>query len=464
VTERIYYQDTTCVAFHAHVVETYPSGDRLAVVLERTAFYPAGGGQPCDTGTIAGYPVLEVFERETDQAVVHLLPPESVLPPGEVESRIDWARRFDHMQQHTGQHILSQAFAQLYDADTVGFHMSQTYSTIDLNRPLVAPPPEDRGLSNPGDCHSPLGEDEVARGESLANQVVFEDRPVDWSFVTAEEARRLPLRKPPAVQGPIRIVQVEGFDWSACGGTHVARTGAVGIIKVVRVERRGPETRLTFLCGGRALAHYAALNTLTGDLARRLTVAVEEIPATVERMQNEARSERRERERLQEALADFEAAALAAEHQRVGQAAVVTHVFVGRAPQEVRRVASRIVSRPGTVVLLGILPPVDNRGLAPPVDDRGLPPPCDDRGLPPPCDNRGLPPGAEQEGAKGGKAHLLFARSADLPHDMRSLLQQICRLVGGGGGGSPEMVQGGGCDPARLDEAIDYARSLLTVE
>ena len=442
MTERLYYRDTACAAFHAHVIETYPSGDRLAVVLERTAFYPAGGGQPHDTGTIAGFPVLEVVEREPDQAVVHLLPPESVLPAGEVEARIDWARRFDHMQQHTGQHILSQAFAQLYDADTVGFHMSQAYSTIDLKRPL-APPAEAPSRStavrseaaNTGDTPSPLGEDEIARGESLANQVVFEDRPVDCSFVTAEEARRLPLRKPPAVQGPIRIVQVEGFDWSACGGTHVARTGAVGIIKVVRVERRGPETRLTFLCGGHALAHYAALNTLTGDLARRLTVAVEDLPATAERMQNEARTERRERERLQEALVDFEAAALAAEHQRVGQAAVVAHVFVGRAPQEVRRLASRIVSRPGTVALLGILPPVDNMGLA---------------------------SAAGQEGVKEGKAHLLFARSADLPHDMRSLLQHTCRLVGGGGGGSPEMVQGGGCDPARLGEAIEYARSLLT--
>jgi alanyl-tRNA synthetase len=402
MTERLYYADPYCTTFRAHVLETRPSGDHIAVVLDRSAFYPTGGGQPHDTGTLAGHPVAEVLERESDGAVVHLLPDGATLPPGEIEATVDCPRRFDHMQQHTGQHILSQAFVQLFDADTVGFHLSQTYSTLDLNR-------------------STLTADDITSGEVLANQIVFEDRPVSWRFVTAGEAGRLPLRKPPAVLDNIRIVQVEGFDWSACGGTHVARTGAVGLVKVVRLERRGPELRLTFLCGGRALAHYDGLNRLTDDLARRLTVAVEELPETLERLQNEARLERKERERLQEALLDYEVTALVTGAQPVGAAHVVVHTFSGRNPQEVRRLASRIASQAGHLALLGVLP------------------------------------GAVAEGAKLGKAHLLFARAADLPHDMRTLLQQTCRLVGGGGGGSADLVQGGGCDPARLDEALQYA-------
>jgi alanyl-tRNA synthetase len=407
MTERLYYADPYLATFRARVLAAEPSGDRLAVVLDRSAFYPTGGGQPHDTGTLAGQPVVDVVEREADGAVVHLLPCGNVQPSDEVEGNVEWSRRFDHMQQHTGQHILSQAFAQLYDADTVGFHLSQTYSTIDLNR-------------------STLSEADVARAEELANQIVFDDREVSWQFVTADEAAPLPLRKPPAMREDIRVVQIEGFDWSACGGTHVARTGAVGLIKVVRTERRGQELRLTFLCGGRALADYDRLNRLADDLARRLTVGVNDLAETLERLQAEARQERKERERLQEELLDHEVAALAAEAQVVGSLRVVVRTFAGRDPQAVRRLAARIAGRPGHMALLGCLP------------------------------------GAESQDGKPAKARLLFARAADLPHDMRALLQHTCRLVGGGGGGSPDLVQGGGCDPARVDEALQYALAQVT--
>lgn len=402
MTERLYYADPYLTAFRARVLEAELSEGRLAVVLDRSAFYPTSGGQPHDTGTLAGESVVEVRERESDGAVVHCLPDGSALPSGEVEGQIDWSRRFDHMQQHTGQHILSQAFVQLYDADTTGFHLSQTYSTIDLNR-------------------NTLSEDDISRGEALANQIVFEDRPVTWQFVTPDEVRRLPLRKPPAMREDIRVVQIEGFDWSACGGTHVARTGSVGLIKVVQTERRGQELRLTFLCGGRALSHYDRLNHLTDKLARRLTVGVEDLPEAVERLQADARQEHKERERLEEALLDYEAAALAAAAQTVGSLRVVVRSFTGRDPQAVRRLAGRIASRPGHIALLGTRP------------------------------------SAELVGGKPGKAHLIFARATDLPHDLRPLLQGVCRQVGGGGGGSPDMVQGGGCDPARLEEGLQAA-------
>ncbi|MCS7260786.1 MAG: DHHA1 domain-containing protein [Anaerolineae bacterium] len=404
MTERLYDADPYCTRFRARLIETQTLGNRLAVVLDRTAFYPTGGGQPHDTGTLAGHPVLEVVER-ADGTVVHMLPADSTLPEGELEGVVDWPRRFDHMQQHTGQHILSQAFAQLFQADTVGFHLSQSYSTIDLNR-------------------NDLGEEEIASGEMLANQIVFEDRPVSWRWVDTAEARQLPLRKPPTVHDHIRVVHIEGFDWSACGGTHVARTGAVGLIKVTHTERRGAETRLTFLCGGRALRHYAALHTLTSRMARQLTVAVDELPGVVQRLQDEARRERKAREQLQEKLVEYEAATLACQAPQMGTVRVIVQPFIGRVLQEVRQLASRITAQPGNVVLFGLAP-------------------------------------GGTEGATGqGKGQLLFARSEDVAGDMRALLQEVCRAVGGSGGGSPTMAQGG-CDAARLAEALERAQTLL---
>jgi len=408
MTERLYYSDSYRTTFEARIVECLTLNDAPAVVLDRTAFYPTGGGQPHDTGVLGlppltenGIPVLDVLVREADQAVVHLLsaarPVAALSPDAQVRGEIDWSRRFDHMQQHTGQHILSQAFVQTVGADTVGFHLSADYSTIDLNR-------------------SPLSNADLAHAESLANQIVFEDRPVTAHLTTSEEATQLPLRKPPTAHGSIRVVQIEDFDRSACGGTHVARTGEVGLIKIVRSERRGSETRITFLCGRRALSHYDALNTLTRTLAARLSVGVEELPQAIERLQTESRSVRKERDRLHELLLDHEAVALIAGAQVIGPVSVVHKIFEAREVEEVRRLATRIAAQPGHIAMLGIT---------------------------------------------GEKAQLIFARAADLSYDMRPLLQEACRMVGGGGGGGPELAQGGGPYPVRLNSALQHATDLL---
>ncbi len=409
MTDRLYYADSYRTTFRARVIERLTLNDSLAVVLDRTAFYPTGGGQPHDTGVLStlplrenGVPVLDVVAREEDRAIIHVLShveAGDVLSPGDqVQGEIDWSRRFDHMQQHTGQHILSQAFVQTANADTVGFHLSDDYSTIDLNR-------------------STLNDDDVAHAESLANQIVFDNRPVIARFATPEEVADLPLRKPPTVKGSIRIVQIEDFDWAACGGTHVAHTGEVGLIKVVRSERRGDETRITFLCGQRALNHYRTLNTLTRNLAMRLTVGVEELSQTIDRMQAEARAIRKERDRLRELLLDHEAVALVAGAQVMGPVSVVCKIFESREVEEVRRLATRIAAQPGHIALLGL---------------------------------------------RGEKAQLIFARAADLSYDMRPLLQEACRMVGGGGGGGPELAQGGGPYPVRINDALQHAADMLS--
>ena len=203
MTERLYYIDPYLAEFDANVLRVEPHEGRLAAVLDRTAFYPTSGGQPFDTGRLGPATVIDVVDRD-DDVILHVV--EGPLEPGPARGTIDWNRRFEHMQQHTGQHVLSAACDRLFNARTDSFHLGSVSSTIDLNRPL-----------------SPR---ELERAEDEANRIVWEDRPVGIRFADAEEAARLPLRKEPARKGKLRLIEVADFDISACGGTHVARTGA----------------------------------------------------------------------------------------------------------------------------------------------------------------------------------------------------------------------------------------------
>ena len=216
MTNRLYYTDPYLQAFDATVTAVDRVGDRTVVALDRTAFYPTSGGQPYDTGTLGALRVVDVFDRD-DGSIAHVvegIPPQ---PGQQVRGEIDWRRRFDHMQQHTGQHVLSAAFEHLFRVRTVSFHLGADVSTIDLARETTAA--------------------EIDAAEREANRVVWEDRPVTIRFASAEEAASLPLRKEPKREGTLRLIDVERFDLSACGGTHVARTGAIGIIAVAAWER-----------------------------------------------------------------------------------------------------------------------------------------------------------------------------------------------------------------------------------
>ena len=256
-------------------------------MLDRTAFYPTSGGQPFDTGMLGDVRVLEVEDAD-DGEVVHIV--EGDVGPGVVHGRIDWERRFEHMQQHTGQHVLSAAFDRVLKVPTVSFHLGTASSTIDLAREVSAA--------------------EIARAEREANRVVWEDRPVAIRFADAAEAATLGLRKESKREGVLRLIDVENFDVSACGGTHVARTGAIGVIAVAGAERFKGATRLEFLCGGRALAGYHALRDSVAGSVRLLSVLPAELPSAIERAQAEARELRGQIKDLHGRLAEHEAAAL----------------------------------------------------------------------------------------------------------------------------------------------------------
>jgi len=407
VTERLYYTDPYLRTFEARVVESLQWDDQPAIVLDRTAFYPTGGGQPHDVGSLNGIPVVNVVEREADGAVVHVLnepwfdSAHHRLAANEVEGQVDWERRFDLMQQHTGQHILSAAFVERLGANTVGFHLSGDYATIDLDR-------------------APLSVKDLAEVEVLANAVVFENRCVAARFVPDEEVPALPLRKPLAHKGPVRIVKVPGFDCSACGGTHVRATGEVGLIKITRSERRGSETRVEFLCGRRALADYQAKNTLLMDLAREFTVGHWELAGLIHRLDDDLKETRRELRRTRDALLDAEATALWQQAILVGSCHVVQAHLASRAPADLKHLAQRLVSHPQTMVLLA------------------------------------------GGGEAGEMVYLTFARSADLDVHAGILLREACQAIGGRGGGRPDFAQGGGPQGDQVAQALHIALQSLT--
>jgi len=373
-TERLFDEDARQTEFEGKVLER--RADKNGVLLDQTCFYPESGGQLPDAGTLSGAKVLDV--QEEGEAILHVL--EGPLPEDKVEGRVDWKVRFDHMQQHTGQHLLSGAFDQLAKAMTVGFHMSAEYCTIDLRIPTLS-----------GEAASEI--------EDLANRVVFEDRPLKVLLLSQEEALRLPLRKRPPDLDQLRVLEIKDFDFSACGGTHCERTGEVGLIKIVKWEKIHEDVRVEFLCGGRALRDYRWRNNAINRMAGDLSIAGQDLEQAFQRLRQEnADKGKRIKELLEEAL-KYEAERLVKETETTGSCRLIVRVFPGRDPEEVRGLANRLAEHPGTVALLA---------------------------------------------ATGDKAQLFFSRAADLSQDVNVLMKEAVGRIGGKGGGRPNFAQGGG--------------------
>jgi len=278
MTERLYYHDSYLREFTARIIRT--SADGATAYLDRTAFYPTSGGQPFDTGLIAGIPVLDVADEE--DSIAHRLA--APLSLAEVPCSIDWQRRFDHMQQHTGQHLLSAVFEERLALRTVSFHLGQESSTIDLEGGAIEAPA-------------------LRDVESRANQIVCENRPVTVRFEEAAEARG--LRKPSEREGTLRIVSIEGLDRSACGGTHVRATGEIGPILIRKLEKVRQTMRVEFLCGARAVARARADYEALARIAQFFSAGLDEAPALVASQLETAREADKARRKLQLELAGY---------------------------------------------------------------------------------------------------------------------------------------------------------------
>ncbi|HEY4365203.1 MAG TPA: alanyl-tRNA editing protein [Bryobacteraceae bacterium] len=254
MTERLYYSDCYLSEFRARVVEA--DAGRTRVYLDRTAFYPTSGGQPFDMGTLGGVPVIEVVDEE--DRVAHVL--EVALEAGEVTGHVDWARRFDHMQQHTGQHLLSAVFEELYQMRTLSFHMGAETSTIELGAPS-------------------LSTAQIERVEERCAQIVAEARPVIVTFEDAESAAG--LRKESQRSGTLRIVAIEGLDRSACGGTHVRTTAEIGLVLTRKLDKVRNNVRIEFVCGRRALAQARTDYRVLAAVGRALSAPFEKAPEMI---------------------------------------------------------------------------------------------------------------------------------------------------------------------------------------
>jgi alanyl-tRNA synthetase len=392
MTERLYFGDPYLTSFTARVTARTERGGRPAVTLDRSAFYPEGGGQPADRGTLNGVPLLDV-QSDDDGAVWHTL--ESPLDADQVEAKVDWTRRFDHMQQHHGQHLLSAAFEELFSLKTVAFHLGADYATIDLG--------------------GEASEDHLLAAEDRTNQVIWEDHPVQARFVTPEELAVLSLRKPPAVTDAIRVVSVEGFDHSACGGTHPRSTGAVGLLHIRRREKRGAETRIEFICGGRALRDLRKKGALLGRIAGSLTVGLDEVEDAVRRVREQEEASRKRLATVMVTLLTYQGHDLLAGAGQARATPVVHLVRDDLSLDEARTLAHAVTGGGGLIVL----------------------------------------------GIKGEKAQLLVGRPADHSLDCGKLVREVLTAFGGRGGGQPAMAQGGIPDPNRLADAVAEAVSKI---
>ena len=397
MTDRLYYENSFLREFDAKVLSCEREGDRWKVILDRTTFYPTSGGQPHDTGHLGSVPVIEVADAPDAHTVVHYTSAE--VPLGPVHARIDWARRRDHMQQHTGQHLLSAAFIELFQFPTVSFHLGKEISTIDLTAPMIVP----RHLEE---------------AERRVNEVIFDDRPVIIRYGTAEELAESGIRKKVEREGILRAIEVEGFDRQPCGGTHLERTGQAGLLLIRKLERRRDSWRVEFVCGSRALtAASADFNALT-QAASLLSCGLPEVPGVLAKLLEDRRTQFSAVKRLEEQLADHEARALIAAPaaEAMGGQRVIVAALDRATPGYLSLVAAKITAEPATVALL----------------------------------------------ASRETGHVVFAQSKGQAHDLGALLRDTLKQFGGKGGGPKDFAQGSVPDAGKVDAILARASEELT--
>lgn len=406
MTQRLYYHDSFLYSFEAEVREI-PGGPRPALILDRTAFYPTSGGQVYDTGIIStdtneNLKVTEVAETE-DGRIIHYLeaPPKGMKPGTRIQGQIDATRRRDHMQQHTGQHVLSAAFVRLYGMPTVSFHMGNDYCSIDLDTPT-------------------LTKEQVEQAELRANEIVIENRAVQIRFVTRDEAGKLGLRKiPQADRDELRLIDIHEFDLNACGGTHVNQTGQIGCILLRKTEKVRQGWRVEFVAGQRAVATARRDFITITEAGAIFSVHIYDVPQQIRKSLEEIRALRKHREQSLEELAEVQAIALLAETQATEGRRVVIRTFSKREMNFLKLLAQKLTRLDmNVVVLLGTTSP---------------------------------------------QPSLVFAQSPGLPTDMGSLMQQTVSTLGGRGGGSKDMAQGGIPNWDAIEVALKNAAGSLAV-
>jgi alanyl-tRNA synthetase len=398
LTRRLYQDDSYATEFESRVVSVSERGDKFATVLEGTLFYPESGGQPCDTGSIEDI-MIEIVIEEGDE-VLHLSLRKPDFGEGDtVKGKIDWGRRLINMQQHTGQHILSQAFVSVLDARTVSSRLGTGHSTVDVAK-------------------LDLTWDDMEKVERLSNSIVFENRVVKVYEAKAADVSGLRAKKVPE-RDLLRVVEVDDFDKSPCGGTHLRRTGEVGLIKILRWEKVRETTRAEFVCGRLAEADYFWKSRFIVDLAQQQTTKDTNIPRQVSDLYDSHKDLRRQVETLRGELLAYEVAGIEKHAREIAGIRVVSAYLETKTAADIKDMALRLTERGNMVALLAS--------------------------------------GTE-------RVNLVFSRSEDVSADMRPLMAAACEIVDGKGGGKPAVCQGGGRNPARVGEALQESERHIDIQ
>lgn len=395
-TERLYYDDAFLREFDATVIACEPAGDRWHLRLDRTAFYPTSGGQPFDTGKLNDVGVIDVSDEHGDE-IVHVV--ERQITSTEVHGVIDWPRRFDHMQQHTAQHMLSATFIELFGFQTVSFHLGRDISTIDLATPSIVA----RHLEE---------------AERRVNEIIFEDREITVRYGTAEELAQEGIRKKVDREGTLRVIDIEGFDRQPCGGTHLSRTGQAGMLLLRKCERQKQNWRVEFVAGFRALAAARTDLATLRSAAEQIGCGMSELPQMIGKMQEERRASQRDAKKLTERLTELEAADLLArsvESSTNGSVKIVNAIFDDAEQSYIAMLAAKLTANPGVRAVLA-----------------GRSAQC-----------------------------IVLAQSAELPGDAGALLRELLAKFGGKGGGSKIFAQGRVTEASALDKIVPEVNARL---
>lgn len=401
MTERLYYRNAGLKEFEADVISSLPSGNstkhaaRWHVFLDRTAFYPTSGGQPNDIGTLGGAEVMDVFE-DSDNRVVHVT--NQPLACGRVRGKIAFARRFDHMQQHTGSHILSAAFLRLYGIPAISFHLGHEVSTIDVATPS-------------------LSQEQLRAAEQLCNDIIREDLAIE---VHLDERREMPsasARGGATANKKLRLIEIQGLDVQPCGGTHVGSTGQIGLLLLRKTARLKANCRIEFVCGVRAAQFAQKDYAVIRDAAQQLSCTFANLPTAIATVVAERDASVAFRDRMREDMARLHADFLLGQYSKSAESGrVITHIFDKQESAYLKLIALRLMEAPGTIALLG----------------------------------------SRKEGC------VVFAQSPGLPTNMRSLLESVLVPSGGKGGGMKDIAQGMAANQVSLDLLLAKANEKLT--
>ncbi len=373
--------------FDSEVKSIEPYEDKYAVVLEKTVFFPEGGGQPADKGTIDEISVLDVIEKNGE--ILHIL---SEKPSNHfVKCSVDKNTRFDHMQQHTGQHLLSACFARLYDAQTNSFHIGPKSTTIEINL-------------------AEFDNEMAAQVEEMANDIIYKNISVIARVYDNNELDTLPLRKQPKVKENIRVVEIKEFDYSPCGGTHVASTGELGMIKIKKWEKCKDWYRIEFVCGKRALHDYRMKNTAINNIGAFLSLRDFEVESGVEKLILEMQKLQKHTADVKTELNEYISKELMNESVQIGKMNVVSKIFTHKDMNQIKFIAQNIIDHPSYIALLG---------------------------------------------NKDERAQIFFSKSDDVPFDMGKLLKSNLSIIDGKGGGSAKNAQGGGNNPEMVEQLLN---------